>query len=118
MYRYPIAGLCLYALLSHAMAATDMTDPTRPTNGITHNPARADGRTPWVLTATLVSPQRSLATINGRLLARGEQIDKATVVAIDASSVLLREGTREFRVMLSKPSIRTTTSRRPGSPTQ
>ena len=95
-------------LLCSTQAQGEMKDPTRPfTSGTALHASTKTDRAPWVLTSTLVSAERTLATINGQVVHKGARIGNATVLEISSNSVLLGEGERRFRIMLTTPSIRT-----------
>jgi hypothetical protein len=94
--------LALLVLAGAARAAEpalhDPTEPFRPSaSGV------ASGRAPaprFRLTAVLISPTRRVAIVNGKPLQEGQSVAGAEIVKIDARSVQLRDGTRDFVVQL------------------
>jgi len=102
------------ALLATSALAT-LEDPTRPptTAAAVAVQANTPGNNPrWVLTSTLVSPQRRTAVINGRLLAIGERIDGARVTEIQADSVRLRVDGREVSLMMLSQTVKKPTKKK------
>lgn len=75
-------------LLASAASAAGLVDPTRPPTsreaGAVAGPA-AGAR----LTSVLVSPERRLATLDGRLVRVGDRVGDARVVAISLAGVRL-----------------------------
>jgi len=66
----------------------------------------ADANSGWVLTSTLVSEGRRLATINGRTVRQGQSIGGAQVIKIDPAGVtLLQDGERK-RIALLPSSVK------------
>lgn len=78
-----------------ADAFDQWSDPTRPYTV----PAESD-RSGLQLQSTMVSPQRRVAVINGRRYATGARVGGWEIVAIDATEVVLRDGTKEKRLQL------------------
>lgn len=97
----PLAALCLCAALAVSVpsAAAALKDPTRPP-GYAAGTSRAAHRPAWVLTQTLISPGRRLATINGRRVSVGEWVRGALVVEILPTEVKLRRQHRTFSIKL------------------
>lgn len=93
----PGAAATLFALALFALAGTAsaqvLADPTRPPNlaGLSPGGEIAPPSGP-VLESIVLSPQRRLALINGKLAGIGDRIGAATLVAIEIDSVRLREG--------------------------
>lgn len=88
----------LLTVICQISVAEALKDPTRPPNyqqkgGIA---VGTNAAPKWVLTSTLISPARRLATINGRTLAVGEQISGARVVSIETARVALMDGNKEI----------------------
>lgn len=67
-----------------------------------HSSDGSTAATGWTLRATLVDDHASLANINGELVAPGDRITNATVVAIQEGRVVLDTKTGE--VVLTLPS--------------
>lgn len=90
------------------VAAAGLKDPMRP-------PARRDapavasvaqGAKAWRLTMTRISGRDRVAVVNDKLVAVGERVDGARVLAITPSSVDLEQAGRRFRVKLSVPAVK------------
>ncbi len=93
-------GVALLAL-ALPLAALAAGDPTRPP-GLR---APAGGGAPaarprWQLNATLISPERRSAMINGRTVVVGDRINGARVLAIQPAMVRLRGKRGEFNIYL------------------
>ena len=94
--------------LSLPVYAELLTDPTRPPYyqpPTTSTYSQPDTTQAWVLHSTLVSPQQRLAVINGKTLTVGEEINGATVTAIDHQSVELTIGDKKTILNLQKSFI-------------
>jgi MSHA biogenesis protein MshK len=78
--------------------AETLKDPTQPPNyrqkGVTGVGTKAAPK--WVLSSTLISPARRLATINGKTLTVGERIGDARVLTIESARVSLLDGNKEI----------------------
>ena len=87
--------MTFFCQISHAEI---LKDPTRPAGYQQKSgPVVGTKAAPrWVLSSTLISPNRRLATINGQTLGVGGQIGNARVVSIDAAKVALRDGNKEI----------------------
>ena len=90
--------LVLMTVFCHVAAAETLKDPTQPANyrlkdvkGVGTKAAPK-----WVLSSTLISPARRLATINGKTLAVGERIGDARVLSIESARVALMDGNKEI----------------------
>ena len=92
---------CLLAVLVLAspVAGATLKDPTRPPGYATGHSASSH-RPVWVLTQTLISHGRRLATINGRSVSVGERVRGAVVVEILPTEVKLRRKDRTFSIKL------------------
>lgn len=79
-------------------AAETLKDPTKPPGYQQKGDVMVgtNAAPKWVLSSTLISPARRLATINGRTLAVGETIGDARVLAIEANRVALKDGNKEI----------------------
>jgi MSHA biogenesis protein MshK len=90
-------------------AAQALTDPTQPPNVSAAPLPGAVGVSPTtggpVLQSIMHAPGRHAAMIDGREVRIGDKVGEARVVAIDADSVRLREGS-ETRVMRLTPDLR------------
>jgi len=88
----------LMTVFCQISVAEVLKDPTRPPNyqqkaGIA---VGTNAAPKWVLTSTLISPARRLATINGQTLSVGERIGGARVLSIEAARVALMDGNKEI----------------------
>lgn len=97
-----------FALLSAGgpAFAQALADPTRPPNlsGLPSGAAAAAVSGP-VLQSIVLSPERKIAVISGKLVGIGDRVGDATLVAIDFDSVRLREG-RGTRLLKLLPDVR------------
>jgi hypothetical protein len=84
-----------------------LEDPTRPPGASQLGSLNAaDANSAWILTSTLVSDDRRLATINGRTVRQGQSIGNAQVIRIDPTGVtLLQDGERK-RIALLPSSVK------------
>lgn len=90
------------------VAGPALPDPTRPPG---KSPAGRGtgvrGVARWVLSSTLISPDRRLATINGRIVAVGQRVVGGAVVEeIQPAQVRLRLRSRRFYVKLLPGSVK------------
>jgi hypothetical protein len=103
-----LIGILMLAQILPAPAAID--DPTRPPglNSVPERPTRLVKKGPrWVLSSTLVSPERRAAVINDRIVSLGDHVAGATVVKIEPSKVRLRSGGRDVTLVLLKNNVKT-----------
>lgn len=78
-----------------------LVDPTRPPHIKPATGEQGNVASPtWVLTSTLIAPDRRLARINGRMVAVGKRINGAIVESIDARGVWLKNAQKRFRIKL------------------
>jgi hypothetical protein len=87
--------MTLFCQISHAEV---LIDPTRPAN-YQHKGDKGVGikaAPRWVLSSTLISPARRVATINGKTVTEGEHLGAARVVTIESASVVLMDGNKEI----------------------
>jgi len=84
------------------VAAEALQDPTRPPSHrfMGQMPAGTKAAPSWVLSQTLIAPQRRMATINGKNVAIGEKIAGAQVLSIEPTRVSLRKGKKDIVLML------------------
>lgn len=113
-------GLLILVMAAPALAALE--DPTRPpvqAPAAAQSPAASDGPR-WLLTTTLVSPERRTAVINNQVVTVGDRIGGARVVDIQADSVRLRAGGREVTLMIVSTNVKQASkaqaSKRSGTP--
>ncbi|NOX43993.1 MAG: hypothetical protein GXP19_09715 [Gammaproteobacteria bacterium] len=98
----------MFAQVLPTLAAID--DPTRPPglNSVPARPASMVKKGPrWVLSSTLVSPERRAAVINDRVVVLGDRVAGATVVKIEPSTVHLRSGGNDVTLVLLKKNVKT-----------
>lgn len=97
-----IIFLALMTLFCQISYADVLIDPTRPAN-YQHKGGNGVGTKAapkWVLSSTLISPARRVATINGKTVTVGEHIGTAKVVSIESASVALMDGNKEIVLQL------------------
>jgi hypothetical protein len=103
----PLVLACLVLIVGAALAAEpavhDPTEPYRPGAGGAGGTAGAPAPR-FKLTAVLISPTRRVAIVNGKPLQEGQRVAGAELVKIDAHSVQLRDGNRDFVVQLGDTS--------------
>ncbi len=95
----------LFAACTTSVAAVlgELPDPTRPLGGRTVAPAAIPPpiQAPVsVVQSILVSPQRRLAVISGRIVSVGDQLGDAVVAEILPYEVVLQRGGKEERMRL------------------
>ena len=84
-----IVGLSLLVAISQSVQA-QLDDPTRPANASNTVSSATKVTSSWDLSSILVSPQRSIAIINGKTVESGEVLDGARVIEVNKTSVKLR----------------------------
>lgn len=100
--------VCL-AFGSMACAQQPLSDPTRPFvfSGAGTGTGTAAPRTiTWKLTSTLISPQRQVAVINGRVVKIGQKIDGAKLVAVKPGSALLHHAGKTIQLKLISGTVK------------
>ena len=117
------AGVFLFSLASFLLSPASiqaeslpkpeaLPDPTEPASTAQPLPSSApaetgsDQRRRWLLTSTLVSPQRRTAVINGRSVKPGDTFDGVTVVKITLATVHLRDTQGEFSVTMQPAAVK------------
>lgn len=89
--------------LAGAIGVGELPDPTRPLGGRAAAPARAPAPVqpaPDVLQSILVSPQRRLAVISGRMVGVGDRVGDSEVVEILPYEVVLQRSGQQVRMRL------------------
>jgi hypothetical protein len=97
------AALALIATAAPGAAHAEdvpLRDPTRPYEAQPATDARGSAAHRLELSAVLISPQRRVAVINGKLYHEGELVDGATISRIESQAVHLRRGSEERVVQL------------------
>lgn len=102
MYKpLPTAALLATVLLTHgAGAETALPDPTRPSGQSAIAPAAQEAGPAPRLESTLISPQRRLAVIDGRMVRPGDRVGDARVLDIQPDRVTLRRADRTVHLRL------------------
>jgi len=90
---------------SPSPGAEALRDPTRPPQGIAAREPGAETAN-WRVTAILISPQRRVATVNGKAVQIGDRVSGARVVEIAPGAVRLRDSRKEFTVRLQTQRIK------------
>lgn len=97
-----------------------LSDPTEPPPNyqakLENNPAGEVAGEPgrrWLLTSTLVSPQRRIAVMNGQAVKPGDVVDGVTVLDIALATVRLRDTQGEFSVTMQPAAVKTPSGRTP-----
>ena len=109
MFRQKIFMGCVMLILALPVQAA-VEDPTRPP-GMSEAPSIRSSESAqvsprWVLTSTLVSPDRRSAVINDRVVSLGDRVNGATVVEINPSEVRLRASGHELTLVMLKNNIK------------
>lgn len=104
-----ITSRCLLAALgcTSLVCAETLPDPTQPPSMV--SPAQnarggAGSDSGPTLQSVLVSPQRTIAVINGQTVKTGDRFGEARVVKITESEVVLRNG-KDLQVLKLFPDI-------------
>lgn len=97
-----------------------LSDPTEPPPNyqakLENSPAGEVASEPgrhWLLTSTLVSPQRRIAVMNGQAVKPGDIVDGVTVLDIALATVRLRDTQGEFSVTMQPAAVKTPSGRTP-----
>ena len=119
--RMTVAGWLTLVMLvlptSPLPAQAAISDPTRPpmlkkkaakvvAPKPVHREIEKKAPEVYVLTSTLVSRERTIATINGHVVAVGDKVGSATVVAIESAQVNLRQGSQVLTLMLAAQKVK------------
>ena len=114
VFRVIVFVLCMNLALPLNAA---MEDPTRPptANATTSHKVKSKKiqRPRWVLTSTLVSPQRRTAVINNRVVSRGDRVNGATVINIHPALVRLRARGRDVTLVMLKKKVKSLSQQPP-----
>jgi len=92
----------LSVLLVLSSFCWSLQDPTRPVSFT----AAASADTALTLESILLGPARRVAVINGKVVAEGDSVAGATIVAINKNSVRLRHRGQAVELVLSVTAIR------------
>ncbi|MBE0597166.1 MAG: general secretion pathway protein GspB [Desulfuromonadales bacterium] len=102
MSNRPLVILLLSLLLIAVPVAGELQDPTRPPAASRPQLSPLPGDSPtWTLNATLVSPARRVAVINGQAVGEGEMIGGARLIRVAPETAILRQGGNEFTLRLA-----------------
>ena len=92
----------LFTMLVLTQPIWALTDPTQPAAYIAPSATKAE----FELTSVLVSGQRKVAVINGRVVAEGDQLGKAKVTRIEKQQVLLSSGGKMIKLVPQRTAVR------------
>ncbi len=100
--------LGLLGLLPGAMLAAGLADPTRPPyrQVARKAPVAVPDSSGWRLTMIRLSDRDRIAVVNGRLVAVGDRVGDARVVAIRPGAVELVQAGKRFTVKLSRARVK------------
>jgi MSHA biogenesis protein MshK len=89
-------------LIVSPVFAVQYLDPTRPPGAtilkqLAYPIAKPSG---WLLSSTLIASERKLATINGKIVRKGERVNGAVLVDVQALNVTLRKNNKKFKVFM------------------
>lgn len=94
-YKAVMAAAVLCGGAAPPAVWAQLVDPTRPPDYVPSGAQEGvSGGSPWDLTSTLVSPQRTFAVINGQVVTKGDKIGDMTVEKIATGEVVLVGGGR------------------------
>jgi hypothetical protein len=94
--------ICLTIFWQVNAYSEELMDPTQPPGiNFAKKGAGTKSAPRWILSSTLIAPSRRLATINGKTVGVGEQINGAKVTAIESARVTLHDGGKLVVVELS-----------------
>ena len=93
-------GLCAICGLSVSAIAQSLPDPTRPAASMLPPAVPVAASSRPILQSVLISPTRRLAIISGKQVMLGEKFGTATVIKINETSVVLRDGQAQLTVVL------------------
>ena len=98
----------VFILLIPSLSLAALEDPTRPpgSRSSTPNGSHHVQQRKWVLTSTLISRERRIATINGKIVVPGDMINGARVIEILPALVTLRSEQRKIRINLLSGKIK------------
>ncbi len=95
MNKYWIKTSLFVLLLSSAVHAEGLIDPTKPSNFTNAAPNNS-----FVLSAIMISTDNRLAVINGKIHHVGDQFDGAKIISIDKNVVSIDSPNGNFILML------------------
>ncbi len=100
--KYLLSLAVLTGFWHSSLVAEVLDDPTRPPDYrfSARHYAGTKAAPRWVLSQTLIAPNRRAAIINGKNVAIGENIAGARVVAIESARVSLRKGNKDIYLEL------------------
>jgi len=103
--RKPLIALALILVFAHGPVLPDelLRDPTRPYTATERSRTSAPR---FVVNAIIISPERRVAIVNGRRVAVGGSLGRATVVAIDKDQVILEIGGKHITAGLNEGAMR------------
>ena len=95
--KLALAGMCC---LTASVVAQNLPDPTRPPASTLQRIGPISPSSRPVLQSILISPTRRLAIISGKQVMLGEKFGTATLIKINESSVVLRDGQTQLTLVL------------------
>jgi hypothetical protein len=104
-YRHSLLLVSLILLSFSCFAASPLADPTMPA-GYQPPSSTISSQQPtptqyeWTLNTTVISPDRELAIINGKVLSVGDEINGATLMTIEHQQVKLSYKNETIRLRL------------------
>lgn len=97
-----ILSLFLVGLACGPLAAEQLGDPLRPPGASSTGARKASQRqVVWTLGAVLISPQRSVAMINGQAVQLGQHISGYRLVKVEQNRVVLQKNQKQIVVRRS-----------------
>jgi len=120
VFLFALCSLCLPAAHAELLPGEGgLSDPTEPPPNyqakLDNNPGEVAGGPGrhWLLTSTLISPQRRIAVMNGQSVKPGDIVDGVTVLEIALATVRLRDTQGEFSVTMQPAAVKTPSGRTP-----
>ncbi|MFV2061474.1 MAG: hypothetical protein ACC653_12380 [Gammaproteobacteria bacterium] len=88
----------------NTVMANTLFDPTRPPGAQTQKQSKPSSKRypSWRLSSILIASERKIATINGKLLRKGDRVNGATLIDIQSWNVTLVKNNKTFKVYMFK----------------
>ena len=93
--------VCFLVLSFLSSSALSFYDPTRPGSAFGSTSAKK-----YQLESVLVSPQRTIAIINGTIVSVGDRLGNRVVFSIDKEKVVLKDGLRTLDLYLPVSNVK------------
>lgn len=88
-------------LMTVPVVAAPLTDPTQPPGFVGGVTAAGSTKAPaWQVSSILISSDRRMAVINGKIVSQGDIVGSAKVIRISHTAVTLRNNIETFTVKL------------------